>query len=60
MRYLLFNDAAFEFIKVFLICVEIFFVAYLIGYSTFLFISVITGSSSLFRKRQQDKLSEGE
>ena len=56
MRYLLFNDTAFEIIKVFLIGVEFFFVAYLIGYSTFLFISVVTGSSSLFRKRQQDKL----
>lgn len=56
MRYFLFNDTAFEFIKAFLIGVEFFFVAYLIGYSTFLFISVVTGSSSLFRKRQQDKL----
>ena len=56
MRYFLFNDTVFEFIKVFLVGVEIFFVAYLIGYSTFLFISVITGSSSLFRKRQQDRL----
>ena len=56
MRYFLFNDTVFEFIKVFLIGVEFFFVAYLIGYSTFLFISVITGSSSLFRKRQQDRL----
>ncbi len=56
MRYFLFNDTVFEFIKVFLIGVEFFFVAYLIGYSTFLFISVVTGSSSLFRKRQQDKL----
>ena len=56
MRFFLFNDTVFEFIKVFLVGVEIFFVAYLIGYSTFLFISVITGSSSLFRKRQQDRL----
>ena len=56
MRHFLFNDTVFEFIKVFLVGVEIFFVAYLIGYSTFLFISVITGSSSLFRKRQQDRL----
>ncbi len=56
MRYFLFNDAVFEFIKVFLICVEFFFAAYLIGYSTFLFIAVVTGSSSLYRKRQQDRL----
>ena len=53
MRYFLFNDTVFEFIKVFLIGVEFFFVAYLIGYSTFLFISVVTGSSSLFRKRSR-------
>ncbi len=56
MRYYLFNDTAFEIIKVFLICVEFFFVIYLIGYSTFLFISVVTGSSTLYKKRQQDKL----
>lgn len=56
MRFFLFNDTAFEFIKVFLICVEFFFAAYLIGYSTFLFIAVVTGSSQLYRKRQQDRL----
>lgn len=56
MMYFLFNDTAFEIIKVFLICSEIFFAVYLIGYSTFLFISVITGSSTLYKKRQQDKL----
>lgn len=52
----LFNDTVFEIIKVFLSCVEAFFVVYLIGYSTFLFISVVTGSSTLYKKRQQDKL----
>lgn len=52
----LFNDTVFEIIKVFLTCAEIFFVVYLIGYSTFLFISVVTGSSTLYKKRQQDKL----
>ena len=56
MRFFLFNDTAFEFIKVFLICVEFFFAAYLIGYSTFLFIAVVTESSQLYRKRQQDRL----
>ena len=56
MRYFLFSDTAFEAIKAFLIGVEFFFVAYLIGYSTFLFISVLVGSSSLFKKRQQDRL----
>lgn len=56
MRFFLFSDEVFEFIKVFLIIVEIFFGAYLVGYSTFLFIAVVTGSSSLYRKRQQDRL----
>ena len=56
MRFFLFNDTAFEIIKVFMICVEFFFAAYLIGYSTFLFIAVVTGSSQLYRKRQQDRL----
>ena len=56
MRYALFNDTAFEIIKGFLLCVEIFFAIYLIGYSTFLFIAIVTGSSSLFKKRQQDRL----
>lgn len=51
-----FNETVFEIIKAFLSCVEAFFVVYLIGYSTFLFISVVTGSSTLYKKRQQDKL----
>lgn len=56
MRYMIFNDSVFEFIKTAMIWVEIFFAAYLIGYSTFLFIAVVTGSSSLYKKRQQDRL----
>ncbi|MBQ4238749.1 MAG: glycosyltransferase [Ruminococcus sp.] len=39
-----------------MVYVEVFFVIYLIGYSTFLFIAVVTGSSSLYKKRQQDRL----
>lgn len=56
LRTILFNDAAFEWLKTFLEWVEVFFVIYLIGYSTFLFIAVVTGSSSLYKKRRQEKL----
>ena len=50
----IFNDGAFEFIRAFLIGVEWFFTAYLVCYSTFLFISVIIGSAALYQKRQQE------
>lgn len=50
----IFNDGAFEFIRAFLIGVEWFFTAYLVCYSTFLFISVIIGSMALYQKRQQE------
>ena len=43
-------------IKLFLEYVETFFVIYLIGYSTFLFLSVTVGSSVLYRRRQQQML----
>lgn len=33
-----------------------FFLIYLIGYSTFLFLSVVVGSAALYRKKMQDKL----
>ncbi|MBQ7726599.1 MAG: glycosyltransferase family 2 protein, partial [Clostridia bacterium] len=36
--------------------INIFFVAYLIGYSTFLFLSVTVGSSELFKKKQQYRM----
>ena len=36
--------------------INIFFVAYLIGYSTFLFLSVAVGSSELFKKKQQYRM----
>lgn len=45
-----------EFIKTFLFCVDVFFVVYLFGYSTFLFLSVIVGSLDLYQKRRDDEL----
>ena len=52
----LLNDESFELIKLILTWVEIFFVIYLVGYSTFLFVAVVTGSVSLYKKRQQEAL----
>lgn len=43
-------------VKFFFDIVGIFFLIYLIGYSTFLLLSVIVGSSELYRKRRQEKL----
>ena len=45
-----------EFVKTFLFCVDVFFVLYLFGYSTFLFLSVIVGSVDLYQKRRDDEL----
>lgn len=45
-----------DFIKCFLDGVNLFFIFYLIGYSTFLFLSVVVGSSTLYRKKQQEEL----
>jgi len=36
--------------------INIFFVIYLVGYSTFLFLSVTVGSSELFKKKQQYRM----
>lgn len=36
--------------------INIFFLIYLIGYSTFLFISVVVGATTLYRKKVQDRL----
>ena len=41
-------------IKLFLEWVGYFFIAYLIGYSTFLFLSVVVGSLELYKHRRQD------
>ena len=36
--------------------INVFFVIYLIGYSSFLFLAVVVGSSELYKKRHQEKL----
>lgn len=46
-------DGLMDTIKVFLEGVSVFFVLYLIGYSTFLFLAVVIGASTLYRTRQQ-------
>ena len=43
-------------IKIFLFGVDIFFVVYLIGYSSFLFLSVLWGSNRLYTERMNEKL----
>ena len=50
------TDGIMDAIKVFLDGVGIFFVIYLVGYSTFLFLSVVVGSSTLYRKKQQERM----
>ena len=45
-----------DLVKTFLFCVDVFFVAYLIGYSTFLFLSVMYGSVELFQRREDEEL----
>lgn len=42
--------------KQFLKIVETFFVLYLVGYSTFLFFAVFTGSSALYQRRRMERL----
>lgn len=50
------NDGLMELIKNFLDGVNLFFVLYMIGYSTFLFLAVVIGSSTLYYRRRQEKL----
>jgi len=50
------SDALFSLCKSILDGVNVFFVIYLIGYSSFLFLAVVIGSSELYQKRRQDKL----
>lgn len=45
------------FIDSFLKAVGVFFVVYLIGYSTFLFLSVVVGSSELYKNHRQKRLN---
>ncbi len=42
-----------SFVQGFLYFVGVFFVLYLIGYSTFLFLSVTVGSSILYRRKRE-------
>ncbi len=44
------------FVDIFLKAVGVFFIIYLIGYSTFLFLSVIVGSSELYKIHRQKRL----
>lgn len=50
------NDSLMELIKSFLDGVNVFFVLYMIGYSTFLFLAVVVGSSTLYARRRQETL----
>lgn len=50
------TEGFFDFFQIFLKWVDVFFVCYLFGYSSFLFFSVIVGASSLYQKRQQEEL----
>ena len=50
------SDALFSFLKNLLDGVNMFFVIYVIGYSSFLFLAVVIGSSELYKKRRQDKM----
>lgn len=50
------NDEIFNIIKSILEGTNMFFVIYLIGYSSFLFLAVVIGSSELYKKRQQEKM----
>lgn len=47
---------AIDIIKLVLSIVGIFFILYLIGYSTFLFISVVVGSTTLYKQKRLEKL----
>lgn len=49
-------DGLMDTIKVFLNGVGVFFILYLIGYSTFLFLAVTVGATTLYRTRQQAQL----
>lgn len=45
-----------DFIQFFLLCVEYFFILYMIGYSSFLFLSVTVGSSDLYAAKRRNLL----
>ena len=46
----------FEFVKALLDVINVFFIVYLIGYSTFLFLAVVVGSSDLYYNRRKERL----
>ena len=45
-----------DFIQFFLLCVEGFFILYMILYSSFLFLSVTVGSSDLYAAKRRNRL----
>ncbi len=45
-----------DFIQYFLLCVEFFFVLYMMGYASFLFLSVSVGSSELYAAKRRNTL----
>ena len=45
-----------DFIQTFLLCVEAFFLLYMVLYSSFLFLSVTVGSSDLYAARRRNRL----
>lgn len=50
------NQDNFMVVKTILDWINVFFVIYLIGYSSFLFLAVVVGSSDLYKKRHQEEL----
>ena len=50
------NDTLFVAVKDILDWVNVLFIIYMIGYSTFLFLAVVIGSSELYKTRKQEKL----
>lgn len=47
------NADVLKVVKFLLEAINVFFVAYMIGYSTFIFLSVIVGASTLYRRRRE-------
>ena len=45
-----------DFIQFFLLCVEAFFILYMVGYASFLFLSVAVGSSDLYAAKRRNRL----
>ena len=45
-----------EILDIFLKAVGVFFIIYMIGYSTFLFLSVLVGSSELYKTHRRKRL----